>query len=103
MDKKNFQLYTSIIAIASIAILMTMIPQSYGQANVSQQQQGEQVASNSQQWPNIHENVMTDFNSNVTFPSIQGSAFIHPFAVIIGNCYIGQNVLVAPTAVCRGD
>ena len=43
MDKKNFQLYTSIIAIASIAILMTMIPQSYGQANVSQQQQGEQV------------------------------------------------------------
>ena len=76
---------------------MTMVPQSYGQANVSQQQQGEQVASNSQQWPNIHENVMTDFNSNVTFPSIQGSAFIHPFAVIIGNCYIGQNVLVAPT------
>lgn len=82
---------------------MTIIPQSYGQGNVSQPQQGEQVASNSQQWPNIHENVLTDFNSNVTFPSIQGSAFIHPFAVVIGNCYIGQNVLVAPTAVCRGD
>ncbi len=103
MDRKYYQLFTSIIAIASIALLMTMIPQSYGQANVSQQQQAEQVASNSQQWPNIHENVMTDFNSNITFPSIQGSAFIHPFAVVIGNCYIGQNVLVAPTAVCRGD
>jgi carbon dioxide concentrating mechanism protein CcmM len=82
---------------------MTLIPQSHGQGNVSQQQPGEQVASNSQQWPNIHENVMTDFNSNLTFPSIQGSAFIHPFAVVIGDCYIGQNVLVAPTAVCRGD
>ena len=26
-----------------------------------------------------------------------------PFAVVIGNCYIGKLVLVAPTAVCRGD
>jgi carbonic anhydrase len=103
MDRKTYQLFSSVIAIAGIAILMTVIPQSYGQANVSQPQQGEQVASNSQKWPNIHENVMTDFNSNITFPSIQGSAFIHPFAVVIGNCYIGQNVLVAPTAVCRGD
>ena len=104
MDRKNHLLLTGIIAIAGIAILITIIPQSYGQGNVSQPQQGEQVASNSsQQWPNIHENVITDFNSNVTFPSIQGSAFIHPFAVVIGNCYIGQNVLVAPTAVCRGD
>jgi carbonic anhydrase len=103
MDRKNYILLTGIIAIAGIAILMTIIPQSYGQGNVSQPQQSEQVASNSQQWPNIHENTITDFNSNVTFPSIQGSAFIHPFAVVIGNCYIGQNVLVAPTAVCRGD
>lgn len=34
---------------------------------------------------------------------IQASAFIHPFAVVIGDCYIGKLVLVAPTAVCRGD
>ena len=26
-----------------------------------------------------------------------------PFAVVIGDCYIGKLVLVAPTAVCRGD
>ena len=54
-------------------------------------------------WPNIHSNVKTDFNPNVTSPGIQGSAFIHPFAVIIGDCSIGKLVLVAPTAVCRGD
>jgi carbonic anhydrase/acetyltransferase-like protein (isoleucine patch superfamily) len=54
-------------------------------------------------WPNIHSNVKTDFNPNVTSPQIQASAFIHPFAVLIGDCYIGKLVLVAPTAVCRGD
>ena len=54
-------------------------------------------------WPNIHSNVKTDFNPNVTYPQIQSSAFIHPFAVVIGDCYIGKLVLVAPTAVCRGD
>ena len=54
-------------------------------------------------WPNIHSNVKTDFNPNVTSPEIQSSAFIHPFAVVIGDCYIDKFVLVAPTAVCRGD
>jgi carbonic anhydrase len=54
-------------------------------------------------WPNIHSNVIADFNSNISFPDIQETAFIHPFAVVIGNCYIGKLVLVAPTAVCRGD
>lgn len=54
-------------------------------------------------WPNIHSNVITEFNPNVTAPQIQASAFIHPFAVVIGDCYIGKLVLVAPTAVCRGD
>lgn len=33
-------------------------------------------------WPNIHSNVKTDFNPNVTYPQIQSSAFIHPFAVV---------------------
>ena len=53
--------------------------------------------------PNIHSNIKTDFNTNISFPEIQETAFIHPFAVVIGNCYIGKLVLVAPTAVCRGD
>ena len=58
---------------------------------------------NNTEWPNIHSNVKTDFNSNVTYPRIDASAFVHPFAVVIGDCYIGKKVLVAPTAVCRGD
>jgi carbonic anhydrase len=53
--------------------------------------------------PNIHENVITDFNSNISYPEIENTAFIHPFAVVIGACYIGELVMVAPTAVCRGD
>jgi carbon dioxide concentrating mechanism protein CcmM len=47
--------------------------------------------------------VYTDFNENVTAPQIDEEAFIHPFAVVIGNCFIGKMVFVAPTAVCRGD
>lgn len=54
-------------------------------------------------WPNTHSNVNTDFNPNVTSPEIQSSAFIHPFAVVIGDCYIGKFVFMAPTSVCRGD
>lgn len=54
-------------------------------------------------WPNIHSNVFTDFNENVTSPQIDQEAFIHPFAVVIGNCFVGRMVFVAPTAVCRGD
>jgi carbonic anhydrase len=55
------------------------------------------------QWPNIHSSVLTDFDPNVYVPKIEESAFIHPFAVVIGDCNIGKLVLVAPTAVCRGD
>ena len=54
-------------------------------------------------WPNIHENVITDFNSNISFPTINEESFIHPFGVIIGACEISKMVFVAPTAVCRGD
>ncbi len=54
-------------------------------------------------WPNIHQNVLTDFNPTVAFPEIEDTAFIHPFAVVIGACSIGEQVMVAPTAVCRGD
>jgi len=56
-----------------------------------------------QNWNNLHENVYTSFNEVVVLPEIESEAFIHPFAVVIGNCYIGKMVFVAPTAVCRGD
>ncbi|MBI1829490.1 MAG: carbonic anhydrase [Thaumarchaeota archaeon] len=54
-------------------------------------------------WPNIHENVKTDFNAAINAPQIKDDAFIHPFAIVIGDCHIGKMVLMAPTAVCRGD
>ena len=56
-------------------------------------------ATNMQQWPNIHRDDLTDFNHNVTLPQIQETAFIHPFAIVIGECYIGKMVMVSPTAV----
>ena len=55
------------------------------------------------QWSNVHSNVYTSFNEVVVMPTIEQEAFIHPFAVVIGNCHIGKMVFVAPTAVCRGD
>lgn len=57
----------------------------------------------SKQWPNIMSNVKTFVVENTTTPKIDNSAYIHPFAVIIGDCHIGKEVLVAPTAVCRAD
>ena len=71
---------------------------------------GQNVSSSSQSttssmvpWPNIHQNVQTDFNSEVKSPQIENDSFIHPFAVVIGDCHIGKMVLMAPTSVCRGD
>jgi carbon dioxide concentrating mechanism protein CcmM len=73
------------------------------QQNIESSQSGTQYITEKYDWPNIHENVITDFNSNVSYPKIENTAFIHPFAVVIGACYIGELVMVAPTAVCRGD
>ncbi|HUH61312.1 MAG TPA: DapH/DapD/GlmU-related protein [Candidatus Eisenbacteria bacterium] len=53
--------------------------------------------------PNIHQNVETAFNPEVKAPQIDNSAFIHPFAVVIGDCEIGKRVFMGPMAVCRGD
>jgi carbonic anhydrase len=73
------------------------------QQKIQSSQSGTQNLTDKYDWPNIHENVITDFNSNVSYPQIENTAFIHPFAVVIGACYIGELVMVAPTAVCRGD
>src|SRR5690349_24723126 len=59
----------------------------------------ENVTSISKQWPNIMSNVKTFVVENTTTPTIENSAFVHPFAVIIGDCHIGKEVLMAPTAV----
>ncbi|TSA17986.1 MAG: hypothetical protein D4R72_03260 [Nitrosopumilales archaeon] len=60
-------------------------------------------SANMLHWPNIHENVKTDFNSAINSPQIKDEIFIHPFAIVIGDCHIGKMVLMAPTTVCRGD
>jgi carbon dioxide concentrating mechanism protein CcmM len=59
--------------------------------------------NNTSQWTNIHSNIETDFNPTTKLPEIEDTAFVHPFTVVIGDCHIGKWVLVAPTAVCRGD
>jgi carbon dioxide concentrating mechanism protein CcmM len=52
---------------------------------------------------NIRPNIQTDFNPNVTDPTISEFAYVDPLAVVIGDCEIGKLVLVAPFAVCRAD
>ena len=51
----------------------------------------------------LEENVQTHFNRNTSYPHISDDAFISPFSIVIGNCYIGKFVLAAPTSVCRAD
>ncbi|HEX5458007.1 MAG TPA: carbonic anhydrase [Candidatus Nitrosotalea sp.] len=63
----------------------------------------QSTTSNMVPWPNVHQNVQTDFNSEVKSPQIENDSFIHPFAIVIGDCHIGKMVLMAPTSVCRGD
>jgi carbonic anhydrase len=77
--------------------------QEQKQQKIQSSQSGTQNLTDKYEWPNIHENVITDFNSNVSYPQIENTVFIHPFAIVIGACYIGELVMVAPTAVCRGD
>lgn len=105
MVKYSQKIKPQVFAIASVFVLLTMIPSSFGQTITTHNstQVDEQSSRFNPNWPNIHQNVKTDFNPNVTLPDIDESAFIHPFAIVIGNCYIGEKVLVAPTAVCRGD
>jgi len=77
--------------------------EAQSQTNTESTNMNSSYNNNTNQWPNIHPNVRTDFNQNMTFPNIEDTAFIHPFAVVIGDCYIGKMVMMSPTAVCRGD
>jgi carbonic anhydrase len=87
-----------IIGIAAV-ISAFVIGQNVGSSMASQ----PSGTSNIMPWPNIHQNLETDFNPTVTSPQIENDSFIHPFAVVIGDCHIGKMVLMAPTSVCRGD
>lgn len=90
--------YVVMAIIVAVAVSAFAIGHDFGSSMAS-----PSAISNVMQWPNIHQNVATDFNPTIKSPEIQNDSFIHPFAVVIGDCYIGKMVLMAPTSVCRGD
>jgi len=99
--KNNKDMNSIAIMTVSLILVLTISlvyqnPFAMGQDTISN-------VSISNQWPNIMSNVKTFVVENVTSPKIDDSAFVHPFAIIIGDCSIGKKVLVAPTAVCRAD
>ena len=111
---KNNKIFFAVAtaAIVTIGGLYATIPtqnlllpavEAQSQTNTESTNMNSSYNNNTNQWPNIHPNVRTNFNQNVTFPNIEDTAFIHPFAVVIGDCYIGKMVMMSPTAVCRGD
>lgn len=106
MDKRTVVAIV-IIAAASSALAAALVPAETGRAGASDAvlcgDKCPEPGGAETQWTNVHSNVETGFNRDATMPAIEASAFIHPFAVVIGNCHIGKMVFVAPTAVCRGD
>ncbi|MDQ3868185.1 MAG: hypothetical protein M3250_01345 [Thermoproteota archaeon] len=89
------------------ALLITII-MAYGSnqiflktsaAVLQQQQQQLKITNNSSNATtatnstNIRPSIVTDFNPNVTSPKISKTAYVDPFAVVIGDCYIGKLVL----------
>jgi carbonic anhydrase/acetyltransferase-like protein (isoleucine patch superfamily) len=89
--------YVIIGSVAAAIIFAFVLGQNVNSAT------SQSTTSNTLQWPNIHQNVQTDFNSQIKSPQIENDSFIHPFAIVIGDCHIGKMVLMAPTSVCRGD
>jgi carbonic anhydrase len=89
--------YIVIGSVAAAIIFAFVLGQNVNSAS------SQGTAPNTLQWPNIHQNVQTDFNNQIKSPQIENDSFIHPFAVVIGDCNIGKMVMMAPTSVCRGD
>jgi carbonic anhydrase/acetyltransferase-like protein (isoleucine patch superfamily) len=48
-------------------------------------------------------NVATDFNEDLDRPSLEPSAYLDPFANVLGHVTLGRNVYVGPFASIRGD
>lgn len=86
-----------------LAIILVAANANQISANV--QRNNTNITTNSILNPslNIRPSVQTDFNPNATIPRISQTAFVDPLAILIGDCEIGKLVLVAPSAVCRGD
>ncbi len=100
--KNSCATYSVVVMTVSLILVLTISlgyqnPFAMGQDTIND------TSIISKQWPNIMSNVNTFVVENVTSPRIDDTAYIHPFAIIIGDCSIGKKVLVAPTAVCRAD
>src|SRR5919107_1068878 len=102
----------SIAIVADLVIMGLLMSVSlvtigvYGQENEINRTEFMDMLRNftyNKEWPNIHPNVLSDFSDRVVMPQINETAFVHPFAIVIGDCHLGQMVYMAPTAVCRGD
>lgn len=100
---------SSIVAATIMGLMMSisLVPvNAYGQENEVNLTEFRSLLSNltySKEWPNIHPNVLSDFADRAVMPKINETAFVHPFAIVIGDCHLGKMVYMAPTAVCRGD
>ncbi len=53
--------------------------------------------------PNTGASPITPWNEANKMPDIELSAFVHPQASVIGDVYVGKNVMVSPQAAARGD
>ena len=51
----------------------------------------------------IEKNVLADFCSKVSEPTIDPTTYVHPLAAVIGNVILGKHVMVSPMASVRGD
>ncbi len=104
MTKISIIATTTIIGLLMSFSLVSIT--AYGQENEVNSTEFREMLSNltySKEWPNVHPNVLSDFADRVVLPKINETAFVHPFAIVIGDCHLGQMVYMAPTAVCRGD
>jgi UDP-3-O-[3-hydroxymyristoyl] glucosamine N-acyltransferase len=77
-----------------------VLQQQQQQLKTTNNSSGATTATNS---TNIRPSIVTDFNPNVTSSKISKTAYVDPFAVVIGDCDIGKLVLIASFGVCRGD
>ncbi len=53
--------------------------------------------------PNIGASPITPWRGEMVQPDIDLSAYVHPQASVVGDVYIGRNVMVSPQAAVRGD
>lgn len=97
---KYADIASTVAAVGAILALAILLVQQFQQP---QQTVAASILRPNSWRPNVHSNVRTDFNPQISTPQISESALIHPYAILIDDCHIGKMVMVAPTAVCRGD